>query len=393
MPYDFLPCMLLAFWRIRPSKIFIIEAEIWPNLLILSSLFKIKKYLINARISNRSYGRYKFLKFIFAPLFNSFEKIYTQSRQDVERFKTLNIGQEQSQTKIEVLGDIKAFNVYQKWQLGQKQVTHTNILNETYARMVRYTHYVRTHHRLPAIAFGDGWERATKPLAISAEALRKNCVILNLFQDPWINKQSLFSPTLFVGSIHPGELDTYIKLYQELKPTHPNLKMILAPRHFHWTDELEAKIKQAGLTYFTWTDKNKINDTVTNDAVTQTLESHDILLVCKLGEMFNLYQFANIFYLGGTFVNIGGHNLLEPAVWSKACIIGPYHQNTQAIADQMQSIGGLIKVTDFEQLLQASQKLLSNPQLQEQMGECNFEWLQKQAAQIGAAIQEIIKIV
>ena len=119
------------------------------------------------------------------------------------------------------------------------------------------------------------------------------------------------------------------------------------------------------------------------------------MLVCKLGELFNLYQFADIFYLGGTFVNIGGHNLLEPAVWSNACIIGPHYQNTQVVAAQMQKAGGLIKIdnkTDnFAQLLQASQKLLADHNLIKQMGKCNFAWLTMQATQVDAAIQEIIK--
>ena len=111
IPYDFLPCILLAIHRIKPDNLFIIEAEIWPNMLILSSWLKIKKYLINARVSMRSYGRYKVFKFIFAPLFNSFNAIYAQSNQDKERFITLNVDSK----KITVLGDIKIFNVYQKW--------------------------------------------------------------------------------------------------------------------------------------------------------------------------------------------------------------------------------------------------------------------------------------
>ena len=344
MPYDFLPFILLAFWRIRPSKIFIVEAEIWPNMLILADLFKIKKYLINARVSTRSYSRYKCLKSIFAPLFNSFEKIHAQSEQDRQRFITLHVNQD----KIAVLGDIKIFNVYQKWQVAQA--------NEQ------------------------------KKASDSQEHAGHNI--------------------LLVGSLHPGELDFYIKLYQELKPIHPDLKMILAPRHFHWVTELENKIKNAGLNYFTWTEQNDIRTAEPDNhgksqanslahAITQIFKSHDILLVCKLGELFNLYQFADIFYLGGTFVNIGGHNLLEPAVWSNACIIGPHYQNTQVVADQMQKAGGLIKIdnkTDnFAQLLQASQKLLADHNLIKQMGKCNFAWLTMQATQVDAAIQEIIK--
>ncbi len=333
MPYDFLPFMLLAFWRIKPSEIFIIEAEIWPNMLILANLFRIKKYLINARVSARSFGRYKCLKFIFAPLFNSFEKIYAQSQQDKERFVTLNVKQE----KINVLGDIKIFNVYQKWQAQE------NIQN---------------------------------PITI--------------------NKKT--TTILLVGSIHPGELDFYVKLYQELKPAHPNLKMILAPRHFHWKQELETKIKNAGISYFMWTEQNDIRNTTNisqtqslDVAITQIFESHDLLLVCKLGELFNLYRFADIFYLGGTFVNIGGHNLLEPAVWSNACIIGPYHQNTQVVASQMEKVGGLIAVNNFEQLLQASKHLLADPNLIKQMGTHNFEWILQETKPVEVAIQEIIK--
>lgn len=345
MPYDFLPFMLLAFWRIKPSEIFIIEAEIWPNLLILANLFKIKKYLINARVSARSYGRYKCLKFIFAPLFNSFDKIYAQSQQDKERFTTLNVNQE----KINVLGDIKIFNVYQKWQ-AQVNLQKQNSV--------------------------------TREQAISTQEETADALGLANFG----------YKILLVGSIHPGELDFYIKLYQELKPAHPNLKMILAPRHFHWIQELENKIKSVGLSYFIWTTQNNIKNTQSLDhAITRIFKSHDILLVCKLGELFNLYKFADIFYLGGTFVNVGGHNLLEPAVWSNACIIGPYHQNTQVIASQMEKVSGLISVTNFEELLQASQNLLADSDLIEQMGQSNFKWIMQQSKPVEIAIQEIIK--
>ena len=123
--------------------------------------------LLNARVSMRSYGRYKALKFIFTPLLNSFNTIYAQSEQDKLRFITLNVNPE----IINVLGDIKTFNVYQKW---------TSIKNSNHFHM----------------------------------------------QDQ--NK------ILLAGSIHPGELDTYIKLFKNLKPKFPDLKMILAPRHFHW---------------------------------------------------------------------------------------------------------------------------------------------------------------
>lgn len=322
LPYDFLPCMLFAFWRIHPSLIFIVEAEIWPNFLTLSSWFGIEKYSINARVSRRSFRRYQVLKFFFSPLFNSFEKIFTQSRQDKERFITLGVDPD----KIKILGDIKTFNVVQKYDSCKK-----------------------------------------------------------------VNKQgSLNFQVLLVGSIHPGEFDFYSELFQKLKAEYLNLKMILVPRHFYWQNELEEKIKQLGLKYFLWRDQDNFFNA--NDSeIIKFFQSHDILVVCRMGELFNLYKFASIFFLGGTFVNVGGHNLLEPSVWAKPCIIGPYHQNTQVVADEIQAVGGLIKVKRFEQLLDETKKLLADYNLALQMGQKNCEWVIKQAKDVGYFLRQVIK--
>jgi 3-deoxy-D-manno-octulosonic-acid transferase len=310
MPYDFLPFILIAINRVRPSKIIIVEAEIWPNFLILSSWLRIDKILINARISSRSYGRYKILKSFFAPIFNSFKKILTQSPADKIRFAEIGVDAE----KLSVFGDIKAFNVVQK-----------KLLSQTF----------------------------NKP--------------------PYT--------TLLVGSIHPGELDIYLKLFVQLKKTHAGLRIILAPRHFTWMQELETKLKNTNLNYILWTEHNLIIQKNENlfQAFNRVFESTDIIAVCKLGELFNLYQLTDIFYLGGTFVNVGGHNLLEPAAWANPCIIGPFYQNTKANADEMEQAGGLIKVENFEQLQAITQKLLSDKNLRTKMGTSNNSWVCQKA--------------
>lgn len=320
MPYDFLPCMLLAFYRIKPSSIILVEAEIWPNFLILSSWFKISKTLINARISTRSYKKYNSLKFFFSPIFNSFQNILTQSNADAKRFVTIGA----DQNKISTLGDIKAYNVIQK---------------KSKSNIIKLPHTI-----------------------------------------------------MLAGSIHSGELDLYLKLFTELKKTHATLKLILAPRHFTWQQELETKIKNANIPYRLWTTQNTIANP--NQTMAQAIESCfqncDIICLCKLGELFNLYQFANIFYLGGTFVNIGGHNLLEPAAWANPCIIGPHHQNTKNNADEMERMGGLIKVKNYEELKAASENLLNDPMLMLKMGNANLKWIEEISHNVKTKLNHLI---
>jgi len=305
MPYDFLFGVLLAFKRIKPTSIILIEAEIWPNFLLLAHHKKTPIYLLNARM-NRSFKLYKTFSFFFTPILNIFDHFYTQSELDGEKFKTLNIPPQ----KITLLGNIKAFNVLQK-------------------------------------------------------------------QEEFLSKAPLLkikrNEILLVGSIHPGELDIYLKLFIALKKEFTNLTLILAPRHFHWRQKLFETCTKTGFTIEELTHKSA-------QRIPELLSKNiDIILICELGELFKIYPYANIFYLGGTFVPIGGHNLLEPAVWANPTIIGPWHKNCQQICDDLQKENALIVVSTEEELLSNTQNLLRSPARRTQMGENAYKWLRKES--------------
>jgi 3-deoxy-D-manno-octulosonic-acid transferase len=107
IPYDFLPCMLFAYHRIKPHALIVVEAEIWPNLLMLASIHKTKIYGLNARVNDRSQKNIILLRHLFTPLLNCFDAIFVQSPTDKQKFQALNIPKE----KLIVLGNIKAYNV------------------------------------------------------------------------------------------------------------------------------------------------------------------------------------------------------------------------------------------------------------------------------------------
>ncbi|MCF7899162.1 hypothetical protein K9L05_00750 [Candidatus Babeliales bacterium] len=337
MPFDFLLPMFFAYKRIKPNFIIIIEAEIWPNFIILSKFFKTPIYLLNARISQRSENKYLNLKFLFKSILNIFKLIFVQSEQDQDNFIKLGI----KKNKLKILGNIKALNVLEK----------KNVIKNIFSKNI----------------------------------LKKNYNIL------------------LAGSIHEGELDIYLDLYKNLKKNFENLKLILAPRHFNWQNILEEKIKKTSFKYFLWDNKSNINTQINSqidffkknqnyyDQTKNILINHDILLVCKLGELFNLYQFCDIFFLGGTFIPVGGHNLLEPAVWGKVSIVGPYYQNCKDNADNLEFSNALIKTKNSEELLLETQNLLKNKEKKDFMSQNAKNWLIKEAGLVRKNLEFLIK--
>ncbi len=318
LPYDLLPCMLMAYQRILPVALFIIEAELWPNLIMLARFKKIPLFLLNARIKQASLTQLPFIKIPFKILYNCFETIFAQSPQDTTRFKDLGI----NPTKIVTMGNLKAFNVIAK---------KTNAFNQL--------------HHLPL----------------------KNMRVL------------------LVGSIHPGEDAIYLNLFKRLKPAFPTLKLILAPRHFTW-QALERSIQQdAQFSFFTWT------DTTQHSSLQNILSSYDIVLLCKLGELFNLYPSADLFFLGGTFVPVGGHNLLEPAAWGTPSIVGPYHQNCNDIISKLTPLNGIVTVKNQEELYMRTQQLLLDNDLRSTIGANSLKWVTQEAEHVKTALNGIMK--
>lgn len=320
IPYDFLPTMLISFKRIKPNEIIIVEAETWPNLLILAKFKKIPTYIINARISKRSKPKYQKLKFIFKTLFNLCEKIYTQSKKDTVEFEKLGVTKE----RLITLGNIKTPNVIEKHLLQEKHK------NKMLFKNINFKH-----------------------------------------------------PTLLIGSIHPGELDIYINLFKKLKEQLKDLKLILAPRHFHWKKELLEKLSKSNISSVSWEDNSE------NITIIEKLKNLDALVILKLGELFNLYPLCNIFFLGGTFVPVGGHNLVEPAVWNKVSIIGPYYFNCKVIADDLEKNNGLIKVKNENELFIQTKNLLENKKYID-MGKNARQWLESEVKEINKKLDKFV---
>jgi 3-deoxy-D-manno-octulosonic-acid transferase len=102
-PLDFWPVMRRAFCTIRPAKIVLVEAEIWPNLAAKAHAQRIPLALVNARLSPRSERRFRQFRFFVAPTFRLLDLVCVQERDDVERWPALGV----SRSAIKYTGSIK----------------------------------------------------------------------------------------------------------------------------------------------------------------------------------------------------------------------------------------------------------------------------------------------
>ena len=102
-PLDYWPIMRRAFSVIRPSRVILVEAEVWPNLAAAAHAGGVPLALVNARLSPRSERRYRRFRFFVAPMFRRLDLVCVPEPRDVERWIALGV----PQNRIHVTGSIK----------------------------------------------------------------------------------------------------------------------------------------------------------------------------------------------------------------------------------------------------------------------------------------------
>jgi 3-deoxy-D-manno-octulosonic-acid transferase len=154
---------------------------------------------------------------------------------------------------------------------------------------------------------------------------------------------------LIAGSTHAGEEQMLLACFAALRPRFPELSMVLAPRHAERFAEVEVLLRSSG---FSWCRRSA--------AAADRLFAKDILLLDTVGELSQFFALGDVAFVGGSLVDVGGHNILEPARCGKAILFGPYMANMQAVADAFKAQGAAVEVTDGNALCAALANLLSD---------------------------------
>ena len=166
---------------------------------------------------------------------------------------------------------------------------------------------------------------------------------------------------LVAGSTHAGEEEILLEVFLRLKSRFPSLLMILAPRHPHRFSEVEKLLKSRSVQYER---RSQMNGRATACA--------DVVFLDTLGELPDFYSAADIVFIGGSLVDAGGHNLMEPARLRKPILFGPYMTNFADITEEIKREGGGIEVRGKEDLLREIAALLSDRAKAEKVGDLAY---------------------
>jgi 3-deoxy-D-manno-octulosonic-acid transferase len=182
------------------------------------------------------------------------------------------------------------------------------------------------------------------------------------------------------GSTHPGEEEEVLAAYQILRQRFAQLTLVLAPRHPERGAEVAQQVRDRGL------------PVVRRTAFGDGTEGHNrqaVIVLDTVGELADLYGLADLVFVGGSLVPMGGHNMLEPAQRRKPVLFGPHTQNFRDGAELLRSAGAAVVVRDTHELAREAERLLKDPVVRQTMGEAGYTAVASQQGAVAGTMKLI----
>lgn len=152
---------------------------------------------------------------------------------------------------------------------------------------------------------------------------------------------------IIAGSTHAGEEKIILDIYLKLKKEINNLKLVIVPRHPERYQEVFDLVKEYNLDF-------------AKRSQQETFEKASVYILDTMGELLSFYSISDIAFIGGTMIPKGGHNPLEPAVYSVPVVLGPHTFNFVDITKYMTEAGAAMQVQDETSLYETIYNLLVN---------------------------------
>ena len=159
------------------------------------------------------------------------------------------------------------------------------------------------------------------------------------------------------GSTVRGEEGAVLRAFARIKAASPASLAIVAPRHPERFGEVESLARDAG---FVTTRRSQLPI----DAEPRA----DVVVVDSIGELARLYRLATVVFVGGSLVDHGGHNILEPAIFGKPIVFGPYMRNFKEIAETFLLNDAALQVHSDRELEETLLALLTDPVRRARLG-------------------------
>ncbi len=161
------------------------------------------------------------------------------------------------------------------------------------------------------------------------------------------------------ASTHEGEDEIILKSFRQLKEQFPDLLLVLVPRHPERFASVHRLCRKSGFNNVELRSENQ--GSISADT--------DILLGDTMGELQLFYAAATVAFVGGSLVNTGGHNILEPAAVGTPAVFGPYMFNFLEISEMALASGAARQVGSKEELTEVIAYFLAQPNQRHEAGE------------------------
>ncbi len=163
---------------------------------------------------------------------------------------------------------------------------------------------------------------------------------------------------LVAGSTHEGEEAVLLSAYQRLRAQHPDLCLVLAPRHLERVETVARHVQACHLS--TIRRSRYPGESSFRPAV---------VILDTLGELVAFYKLCTVAFVGGSLAPVGGHNILEPVMFAKPLLFGPHMHHFPELTGLLRDADGAIQVRDGADLYTHTAHLLANPAEAAAMGQ------------------------
>ncbi|MDO4858153.1 MAG: 3-deoxy-D-manno-octulosonic acid transferase [Thermoguttaceae bacterium] len=295
-PLDFSWAVRRAMKRVQPDFLVLIELEIWPNLLLTAEKLGVPVVVMNGRLGEKSFRNYSRIRPVMRRVMRTLTLVTAQDEASAERFRSLGVAPE----KVFNVGSIK----YDGAQSDRQ--------NEKTRRLAR---------------------------------------LWNITPDDRI---------FLAGSTQDPEEEMAVEVFRRLAPTHPELRLILVPRHPERFAEVEKLLEK---TEFETQKRTDLSENPEENGRAQ------ILLVNTIGELGGWWGTSFVGFVGGSMGSRGGQNMLEPAAFGTCVSFGPNTWNFRDIVKKLLTHDAAVVVHDVDEMTEFVRRTLEDADFARTLGQ------------------------
>lgn len=184
-------------------------------------------------------------------------------------------------------------------------------------------------------------------------------------------------PVIVAGSTHPTEEETLFQSFLDIRKEFPQARLIIAPRKPGRIHEITRLAEKYGLS---------LGLRSSLKAMSNPRPKYQVVLIDTIGELGRIYAVGDAVFVGGSLINHGGHNVLEPAAHAKPIIVGPSMSNFKDSFALLSKVGACVQIHDGKEMTDMFLKIFKDDALRKKMGDASLQVIRENR---GAAVRTI----